>query len=244
MSGLSIQESSSVEGEQVTQTTLRRKRKMKTIKLLLTTITCALAITSGASAWDWPGTFVPATTDNTVSANGGAWYVPVFAADDGMWSTDTCLDLNYFCSQGSWHENTPMLKTTVSGLTASSTYTAYIVFDKGSYNSGVCIVAGLDPNSMISFTGPMGDILNGYGGSDYGGTGRDFWVCSSLLGTVTGVMSVSAYVDDGDYGFSQGTRYIGIVLSETPAVPEPSSILVLASGLLGACGLMFKRRNG
>ncbi len=242
-------------GSKATNTT--EENKMKKIGLLITSLVCALTIAFSApvgaqSPWTFPGTFYQATTANTTSVSGGNWYDPNFASPyvagstydpENLWAPDSVTISGYtltgFFSMDSWQEHCPDLVTTITGLNPTNTYQVYVVQNE-SWEGGCEINSGFSDSSMTTYTGLCTGAVVDEPSQDVGVIGA---VVSSPLGTVTGKTSVGVYVNDGNYGFGTGTRYTGVVLADETPVPEPGSILVLASGLVGTCSILRRRRN-
>jgi hypothetical protein len=171
---------------------------MKKTSLLFCPLIVLTAAIGIRGAVTWQGTFIPTTLSNTISQT-WPWYTDV-GGDDHLWYVGgQYAGLAGMRSVGSWHENCPTLTTTLDGLKTSVRYEVFAVF-YGIYTGSNCaITAGLHGGAMNNyFTTTPGVIPAGE------------QVFKAPLGTVSGVTGVVVDIDDGDYGFGEGTAYLGI----------------------------------
>lgn len=201
-------------------------------------LTLVLAIAAGVANADVVGTYVDATLSNTelvsdIVATGAEndadnlWYHRAQSGAEG----DTII-----VSQGN-AEDSPMLTTTVSGV-ENGLYNVYVVY--WTHTAG-----NRDWNVQAAVAGSTPATYNKTNGTLTGSAFGDIGQRQALIGQVNvtdGAFSVN--IDDwagprpgvSDYR----TWYDGISYM---AVPEPSSIALVLTGLAGLLAYAWKRRR-
>jgi hypothetical protein len=178
------------------------------------------------------GTAVDATLDNTGPASA---IISPESDTDHHWTLDTSrtgpLGNTVFVSQSS-AENSPVLTTTVTGL-SQGTYDVYLLYSaKEDLGASWSVSAALSGGTLVNYDVDDG-TASGYDFDNAYGTvfGRQV-----LLGRVTGT-SFAVDVDDVSLrrSWHDGVAY--------NAVPEPGTIVLLATGLLGLLAYAWRKRR-
>ena len=170
--------------------------------------------------------FVPdgSTTDLVIRTSVGGWPIPPYIGDD---------------SKSAWITPNDSL---VNNLPYSpvGTYDYRTTFDLTGFNlASVSIKGGWSTdNNGVSI------LLNGI---DTGNPGTSFTQFATGLapftissGFRTGINTLDFIVDNGDCGGCQNPTALRVEMSGT-ATPEPSTLLMLGSGVLGLAGVIRRR---
>ncbi|NWK55596.1 PEP-CTERM sorting domain-containing protein [Verrucomicrobiaceae bacterium N1E253] len=205
-------------------------------------LAAALSATTGHAAI----TYVDATTANTTFGDGSA-FAPIGGADtDGHWGSRTVFGNGGEIYTSRADEDSPELRTTISGLTAG-TYNAYAFYWVAGW------VDGNDPtgNNQWDFaaglaSGNTSEYLWNEGtqtqASDFAGTvmveegNRRLFMIDLGNVAVDGSGELAIYIDDNP-GNDDRTWYDGVGYQ---TVPEPSSAALIG---LGGLSLILRRRK-
>ena len=201
-----------------------------------------------------PITYVDASTSNTTLADGTA-YTPEdpFVNDDDLWGLRTFGNsstvYNSNDSNSNPGEDAPELRTTISGLTAGSSYKVYTYFWGNGTSGNVQwdVMTGLVSGALTSYDWTNATDISGETPSTYFTNVPDVIVAAGngdLLevshGTVVadGSGNINIYVDDFP-GNPNRTWYDGVGYS---LIPEPTSFVLLGIGGLLLTG-GWRRRS-
>ena len=207
------------------------------ISLILVCIAACLMLLGVQAMADF-GIWIQVNPNNTTSVAN-----PYYSADDSGYSGIWTWPFNYhgavFVSDSDtkYHENCPMLTTTITGLDPTHIYAVTVDYLDYSKQGLACgIQAGLAGSPLTLCTAATGTLESTYDGS------VDLYY--QVVGQISGVSSFALNVDDtpaqGLRTYYQGLEYKD--LGEAP-VPEPSALLSLLGGVAGTFGYSLRRRK-
>ena len=185
---------------------------------------------------DVVGTYYDATTDNTWATDSVSYpnledwsYVTPTSVVYNSWyrktGSTTAIDGTAFQGEG---VTLPELTTTIADLDPIKTYEVYVIYHARNSGGDWYVYAGLESESLTLYDETNATHILSTG---------TLISCETLLGTVTGVSSLSVYIDGPETSSNGGQRawYDGIALVE---VPEPATML-----LLGVGGILVSRKK-
>lgn len=216
---------------------------MKRMKFL-----SALTVLGLLAAMDAGAQLAPANTGATGNVVAGVDTRWQFSTDGGLtWRSA-------FQVQGPpsppWEPNTPQyswISETVNGTGGSGNYLFRTLFDLTGYDPAS---TSLSFNCVVDNERPFGGGYFSLNGSAYGGTcgsggttGFRFAGTQTLSSGFTGGVNELRFNFVGDR-ITDGMLVGNMSLSTVSAVPEPASLALLATGLVGMFGVIRLRRDG
>ncbi|MBI9017946.1 MAG: PEP-CTERM sorting domain-containing protein [Phycisphaerae bacterium] len=219
-------------------------------KSILILAAVLFAVTGLAQAAHMDATFVNATVNNTVAANGDAEWLGL-EADYGhgqpLWrDRDAVVGVfGVFTADESWDAGSDYLtlKTTITGLNAGQAYNVYLDFCGNTGNWS--IMGGLSESTIEGFAGTSKTIGANYhiGTDDASGrvvatggvtTSGNYALHRALLGETTANANgeIAVFVDDSDNVGVRDTYRVWYDGVAYEAVPEPATMSLLGIGVL------------
>ncbi|MBN1553727.1 MAG: PEP-CTERM sorting domain-containing protein [Phycisphaerae bacterium] len=188
------------------------------------------------------GTYVDAdggTGGNTVNNSTGDpddWWTTENSDSDDLWAyreKPAYRDGDFYECSGTNYEDAPMIKTTISGLTAGTSYEIRVIYaSETKLTTDWIIAAGLSAGSLTRYQ--WGDGVSEETGVEIESGVAEMQV---LIGTVVASVegTISAYIDMPD---AEGRcDYDGVTYLE---VPEPATMGLLT---LGGLGMLIRRKR-
>ena len=212
------------------------------------TYTSATFTWNGTLNFDWPGVYIPPSSPGTTSQNtnsSGDLFSQFFGSNPGVQNYNTptenpaALISGYSCthncgalgspSNADFSSLTSFLAS--SGSAASYLYGAIFKIDLGKLPAGTILAVNHDDGASL--------VNNGV---TFGGLTS---TPTSSTGYQTGIVPSALYDTYLYYGYENGSPEVLQVKfngDQTPPLPEPSSMALVATGLLGL-GLLVRRRS-